>query len=190
MHQLDDIIKNLQQDSVSDNRLPPVETWHPSNRGSIDIHINSQGQWFHEGDIFKREKLVKLFASILRFDGESYSLVTPAEQLTIKVDDVPFIAELLVCDKPADESESSQLVTQCGDIICLDDTAQWELRRFENELVPYVLVRHKLWARVARHVFYQLIELALEQQDTKPNDTELNQLCFLSGGASFTLGSY
>lgn len=184
MHQLDDIIQRLNEINVGSHHKnsPPVESWQPKHQGSIDIHINSQGVWFHEGAEFKRQSLVKLFSSILRFEAGIYSLVTPAEQLSIRVDDVPFIAELLV-----ESNTGWQLLTQCDDVVPLNQSTCWELREFEGEQVPYVLVRHSLWARVARHVFYRLVDLSLEQQG-EDNAVQSGELVFTSAGASFSLG--
>ena len=60
---------------------PPLDLWQPDLSGDIDIRIDREGRWYHEGDEIKRESLVQLFASILRReeDGEYY-LVTPAEK--------------------------------------------------------------------------------------------------------------
>lgn len=195
MHQLDDIIKMLNEHSGAGSNLPPVEQWQPKNKGSIDIHIDAQGHWYHEGDIFKRQKLVNLFASILRYESGQYFLVTPAEQLSIKVDDVAFLAELLVSVHENPSEPSLQLVTQCGDIIALNSDSQWELRRFQGEMIPYVLVRHQLWARVARHVFYQLVDIAINQQsdddDSPVKSSDDNaMLSFISENTMFLLGHY
>ena len=189
MHQLDNLLNII--NSESEAQLPPVESWHPSHISTIDIHINSQGLWFHEGEPFKRDKLVKLFASILRYDEKGYSLVTPAEQLYIQVDDVAFIADVLL----SDEHNALTLVSQCGDIIPLDTNTQWELREYDGELIPYILVRHQLWARLARHVFYQLVELAMTQDSYKPTENNSNEqsnieLSFFSSGKFFSLGNY
>src|SRR5690606_32120128 len=71
----------------------PVHLWNPTHCGSIDIHIDRAGAWHHEGRPILREALVKLFATVLRREGDgSYVLVTPAEKLTIRVDDAPFLA--------------------------------------------------------------------------------------------------
>ena len=63
---------------------PPLHLWHPELSGDIDIHITSDGSWYHEGAKITREAIVRLFASILRReeDGEYY-LVTPGEKWRI-----------------------------------------------------------------------------------------------------------
>ena len=88
---------------IEKQQRPPVDKWHPEHVGKIDIRIDTQGFWFHEGDPISREKLVRLFASILWFEKEAegdradglnqslvtgrYYLVTPVEKLAIGPDD-------------------------------------------------------------------------------------------------------
>lgn len=80
-------------------KMPPVEDWHPTTEGEIDIHIDHQGRWFHEGGHFDRQDLARLFASILRKEDDHYYLVTPSEKLKISVDDVPFSIVLMTCEQ-------------------------------------------------------------------------------------------
>src|SRR5690348_1566288 len=71
-------------------RLPPVDC------GDFDIRIARDGTWFYRGSPILRPPLVKLFASVLRREGDgAYWLVTPAERGRIAVEDVPFIAVAL-----------------------------------------------------------------------------------------------
>ena len=58
-------------------KLPPVETWNPEHCADIGMEIRADGSWWHEGTKFSREKLVRLFSTILRkdADGSTY-LVT------------------------------------------------------------------------------------------------------------------
>ena len=78
--------------------LPPVEGWDPERCGSIDIRVAANGDWYHEGALIKRFAIAKLFAGILRLEGEAYYLVTPAEKLRIEVDDAPFVATGMEAD--------------------------------------------------------------------------------------------
>ena len=54
--------------AASDRKLPPVDQWHPQRIGDIDIRIKADGRWFHEGTEIKRQRLVDLFATVLRRD--------------------------------------------------------------------------------------------------------------------------
>src|SRR6267142_5734022 len=60
--------------------------------GEIDIRIGRDGTWFYHGSPIGRKPLVRLFASVLRREGDDYLLVTPVERGRIVVDDVPFTA--------------------------------------------------------------------------------------------------
>ena len=67
-HVLDALIKDLEQ---SENKqLPPVNDWNPDLSGDIDIRIDREGNWFHEGEKFQRQALVNLFSSILKMEGD------------------------------------------------------------------------------------------------------------------------
>src|SRR5258705_7578891 len=72
--------------------LPPVESWNPPFCGDIDMRIAADGTWFYQKTPIGRPALVKLFASVLKREGERYFLVTPVEKCGIAVDDVPFLA--------------------------------------------------------------------------------------------------
>ena len=58
----------------------------------FNIHIASDGRWFHEGGEIRRKAIVKLFASVLTKDANGkYWLTTPVEKGEITVEDAPFI---------------------------------------------------------------------------------------------------
>src|SRR6202171_6663932 len=72
--------------------LPPVERWNPPFCGDIDMRIASDGTWFYQKTPIGRAALVKLFASVLKREGDDYFLVTPVEKCGITVDEAPFLA--------------------------------------------------------------------------------------------------
>ncbi|MEM6986575.1 MAG: DUF1285 domain-containing protein [Pseudomonadota bacterium] len=101
--------------------LPPVHSWSPSIAGRIDIRIDEEGHWYHEGKRIEREAMVVLFASILRRDGvDDYALVTPVERLSISVEDVPF----LVVDVELAASDAAEpnwvATTSLGEQVVID----------------------------------------------------------------------
>src|SRR5471032_2297716 len=77
---------------------PPVEQWNPPFCGDIDMRIAADGTWFYQKTPIGRPALVRLFASVLRRDGDRYVLVTPVEKCGITVDEAPFLAVELVRD--------------------------------------------------------------------------------------------
>lgn len=157
---------------------PPIQNWHPELSGDIDIEIRADGRWFHEGGEIRRHELVKLFASILRreSDGEYY-LVTPVEKWRIRVVDQP----LLMVDQ---ESSSEQILmkTNTDDWVPVDAAHPLEVSTdaVSGEPYPTVQLPHGLRAKVARAVFYRLVELASE---------EAGELWVHSSGQRFSLGS-
>src|SRR5471030_843194 len=79
--------------------LPPVHLWNPPFCGDIDMRIASDGTWFYQKTPIGRPALVKLFASVLKREGDKYFLVTPVEKVGIVVEDVPFLAVELKVDR-------------------------------------------------------------------------------------------
>src|SRR5437867_10676775 len=71
---------------------PPVHLWNPPFCGDLDMRIASDGTWFYLKTPIGRPALVRLFASVLKREGEKYFLVTPVEKCGIQVDDAPFMA--------------------------------------------------------------------------------------------------
>lgn len=143
------------------------------------MRIDSDGQWYHQGGLIKRQALVKLFASILtRLDNGEYWLVTPAERGRIEVDDAPFVITRADI-KGTGEAREITLYTNLGDAISLD--AGHPMRMAEDGLAarPYVSLGGNLEARINRSVFYDLADLAEE---------ESGRFVLWSHGCRFDLG--
>jgi hypothetical protein len=140
--------------------LPPVERWNPDFCGDLDMEIRADGTWFYLGTPIGRMPLVQLFSTVLRkdADGKTY-LVTPVEKVGIRVVDAPFIAvEMSVTGKGAGQVITFR--TNVGDVV---EVGPEHPLRFVDEdqtggLKPYVLVRGRLEALVARPVMYELVE--------------------------------
>src|SRR5919112_1095290 len=82
-------------------RAPPLIWGTPPFCGDLDMRIAADGTWFYLGTPIGRIALVKLFASVLKREGDKYFLVTPVEKIGIVVDDAPFTAvELRVEEGP------------------------------------------------------------------------------------------
>src|SRR5262249_34321151 len=78
---------------------PPVELWDPPFCGNLDMRIAADGTWYYLKTPIGRLALVKLFASVLKREGDDYFLVTPVEKCGIEVEDAPFLAvELKITD--------------------------------------------------------------------------------------------
>lgn len=140
--------------------LPPVHLWNPPHCGDIGMEIRRDGTWFYQGTPIGRAPLVRLFSTILRKDPEGYVLVTPAEKVSVAVEDVPFIAqdaEVIVTG--ADQAIT--FTTNVGDQVTAgpDHPIRVDRDAETGEPAPYVLVRAALEARIDRKTFYRLVEI-------------------------------
>jgi uncharacterized protein len=145
--------------------VPPVELWNPPFCGDLDMRIAADGTWFYLKTPIGRPALVKLFASVLKREGEKYFLVTPVEKCGITVDDAPFLAVELNVEEAA-AGRTLNFRTNVDDwVACGPQHAL----RFEPEtatggLKPYLHVRRDLWAKVTRALFFDLVELGEERE--------------------------
>jgi uncharacterized protein len=134
----------------------------------LGLRIMSDGTWRYRGSPIERVELVKLFASVLRREPDgSYWLVTPVERGRIEVDDVPFVAVELASEGSG-RSRTVRLRTNLDEWLTLGPDHPLRLRRpadgaAEAGPVPYVEVRAGLEARLARPVYYELVELGEER---------------------------
>jgi uncharacterized protein len=145
--------------------LPPVERWNPPFCGDIDMRIGSDGTWFYQKSPIGRAALVKLFASILKREGDKHFLVTPVEKVGITVDDAPFLAvEMKVSS--GDCGAVLEFRTNVDDWITAGPghALRFEQQPTNGGLKPYLHVRRDLWAKVSRALFYDLVALG-EQRD-------------------------
>lgn len=148
---------------------PPVHLWNPPFCGDLDMRISADGTWHYLKTPIGRPALVKLFASVLKREGDKYFLVTPVEKVGIIVDDAPFLAVELKVEEAgeSDEPPSRRLHFRTN----VDDwvtCGPGHPLRFEPEpatggLKPYLHVRRDLWAKVTRPLFYDLVELGEER---------------------------
>lgn len=139
--------------------------WNPARRGSIDIRIAADGGWYHEGRRFRRESLVRLFAGILRREGDDYFLVTPAEKLRVEVEDAPFVATLV--EAVDDNGEPAILfTTNVGErvIFDADHPLRIETDPASGAPRPYLRLRDGLDALISRSAFYDLVNMAEERE--------------------------
>jgi hypothetical protein len=143
---------------------PPVERWNPEFCGDLDMEIKADGTWFYMGTPIGRMPLVQLFASVLRKDedGKTY-LVTPVEKVGIRIEDAHFVA----VEMNASGEGANQVLTfrtNVGDVV---EAGPDHPLRFVDEdgtdgLKPYLLVRGRLEALVARPVMYEIAEIGEE----------------------------
>jgi len=164
--------------TASTGKRPPID------RGDIEMRIARDGTWFYLGSPIGRLSLVKLFASVLRREADGrYWLVTPAERGRIEVEDVPFLAVAVTVEG---EGRDQRLIfrTNLDEFVTAgpDNPLRVETAA-SGEPSPYILVRDELEARLARPVFYELVELGTEEPIG-----ETTQFGVWSKGVFFRLG--
>jgi hypothetical protein len=144
---------------------PPVDLWNPPFCGDLDMRIAADGTWFYLKTPIGRAALVKLFASVLKREGDRYFLVTPVEKCGITVDDAPFLAVELEVER-GKNGQALHFRTNVDDwVACGSEHAlRFEPERETGGLKPYLHVRRGLWAKVTRALFYDLVELGEERE--------------------------
>ena len=172
--------------SIEGKGPAPVHLWDPPFCGDMDMVIRRDGSWIHEGKPIRREAMVRLFASILKFEDNNYYLVTPVEKLGIEVEDCPFVA----CEMDTEGSGQSRILrftTNTGETVVAGPGHQIkvDVDPRSGEPHPVLHVRDGLNALINRAVFYRLVDLA-EQREAATGGEVVTGI--YSGGAFFELG--
>ncbi len=147
----------------------PTPTTQPDTADEFyDLRIAADGTWYYRGSPIDRVGLVKLFATVLtRDESGDYWLITPAERGRITVDDAPFIAVALTVDGAAAAAKDRSLVfrTNLDAVVTAgpDHPIRVVFKPETGEPRPYLLVREGLDALIARPVYYQLVDGAVER---------------------------
>jgi hypothetical protein len=166
----------------SGQRPPPVD------HGDLDMRIARDGTWYYRGSPIARQKLVKLFASVLRREDDGgYSLVTPAERGRVAVEDAPFVAVELMTEGEGRQRKLS-FRTNLDEIVAAGPDHPLRVDAAANgEPAPYVLVRPGLEALLNRPVFYELVDIADAEREA--GKAEGDGFGVWSGGMFFDLGN-
>jgi uncharacterized protein len=143
---------------------PPVERWNPPFCGDLDMRIAADGIWYYLKTPIGRPALVKLFASVLKREGDKYFLVTPVEKCGIQVEDAPFLAVEMNVEERAN-GRILHFRTNVDDWVACgpEHRLRFETERGTGGLKPYLHVRRDLWAKVTRTLFFDLVELGEER---------------------------
>ncbi|MGB0671036.1 MAG: DUF1285 domain-containing protein [Rhodospirillales bacterium] len=153
--------------------------------GDMDMRIDAEGRWYHEGSPIGRMELVRLFASVLRRDeAGDHWLVTPVEAARIRVEDAPFV----VVEASREEGPDGvrvKLRNNLDEEAVLDGehALRVETDPQTGEPRPYVHWRGGMEARLGRSVYYDLVSWGREVE----RDGAL-WLMIDSAGDSFPLG--
>ena len=155
---LTNIAQYLKDVHVSHKRsIPPVADWKPKHCGKMDLRVKANGEWWHEGQLIKRQPLLDLFTKVLWKEDGKFYLKTPVEQIEIEVEDEP----LLVNEVDQVELEGQtylQVTTTNQDIVIVDAEHPIFMREYQGELRPYVHIRFGINALIQRNAFFHLVE--------------------------------
>lgn len=157
---------------------PPLHLWDPPLSGDIDIRIDKEGHWIHEGVEIKRDSIVRLFASILRREEDNdYYLVTPGEKWRIQVEALP----LVVVDVDSHEQGTSEAVFEVtlntGKKVAIGSEHELYLEKAHDNIAA-IRLDHGLSALFARSAWYRLVEMSEQKQ---------GRACIVSAGEVFPL---
>ena len=152
--------------------IPPLEQWHPKHCGAMDLLVKANGEWWHEGQLIKRQALVDLFSSVLWKEQGTFYLKTPVEQIEIQVEDEPLFINQ-VDRVEIGQQNYIQLTTTHQDIVIVDAKHPIFMREYAGELRPYVHVRFGINALIQRAAFLHLVELG-ELSDNAQGETILS----------------
>ena len=133
----------------------PVHLWNPPYCGEMDLVIRADGTWVHEGSPIGRPGMVRLFARILKREGDRFYLVSPVEKVGIRVEDAPFLAIDLEAGPDA-----LTFTTNMDERVTAGPDHAIMLRGTPDAPRPYLHVRAGLEALIDRKTFYRLAERA------------------------------
>jgi uncharacterized protein len=132
------------------------------NLEEFDIHIASDGRWFHQGGEIKRPAIIKLFASVLsRDDNGRYWLTTPVEKGEVTVEDAPFIIiGLKSIHDVGEENPRLEMVDNVDRDFILGSYHPVFFKKDEKQRqTPYLRLNDGLTAKITRPVYYQLMDM-------------------------------
>ncbi|AZM37490.1 DUF1285 domain-containing protein [Acinetobacter sp. WCHA39] len=147
-------LKDVQQSHK--RSIPPLDQWHPKHCGKMDLKVKANGEWWHEGQLIKRQALLDLFTKVLWKEEGKFYLKTPVEQIEIEVEDEPLLINH-VDQIEIDGKSYLQVSTTNQDVVIVDETHPIFMREYAGELRPYVHIRFGINALILRQSFYHLV---------------------------------
>jgi hypothetical protein len=163
--------------SINGRQPYPLDQWNPTNCGYVDIAIDRDGRWFHEGSEIKRFELVSLFAGLLRREDDgAYYLITPVEKVEVAV----ALHPLMVVDATSvNDAKTGQrrlgLILNSGGVFYLND---------ETGLTPepaaagaaFISLPNNLTALFTRAAWYRLVDMADDDGCVESGDQKYSLL--------------
>ncbi len=150
-----DIAQYLKDAQGSHKRsIPPLDQWQPKHCGAMDLKVLANGEWWHEGQLIKRQPMIDLFSQVLWKEEGKFYLKTPVEMIEIEVEDEPLFVDQV--DQVKIEGRTYLQLThhRLQDIIIVDSEHPIFMRQYQDELRPYVHVRFGINALIQRAAFF------------------------------------
>ena len=164
--------------------IPPLDQWHPKHCGAMDLKVLANGEWWHDGQLIKRQALIDLFSTVLWKEDGKFCLKTPVEQIEIQVEDEPLFVNQ-VDTLELENKRYIQFTTTTQDVIVVDDEHPIFMREYQGELRPYVHVRFGINALIQRAAFFHLVEMG----ELLENEKGESILVLQSGDLRLQLGT-
>jgi hypothetical protein len=175
-------LKGVQQSHK--RSIPPLEQWTPKHCGKMDLTVKANGEWWHEGQLIRRQAMIDLFSSVLWKEQGRFYLKTPVEQIEIEVEDEPLLVNQ-VDQIELNGQRYIQLTTSNQDVVLVDQEHPIFMREYAGQLRPYVHVRFGINALIQRQSFYHLVALG----ELIENEQAETVLCLQSGDLDLQLGT-
>jgi hypothetical protein len=157
----DGVLEALEEVRSKSSRGPRRE---PQDCGDVGLKIGRDGTWYYQNGPIERKPLVRLFASVLRLEGDDrYYLVTPAEKVEVSVEDAPFLAVAMLRSGTGKDQRLS-FRTNVDETVEAGPDHPLSFRVEANGgFTPYILVRDRLKARLTRPVYYELVAAGIAE---------------------------
>ena len=156
-----------------------------SSNTEPDFRIARDGTWFYHGSPILRKSLVKLYSTVLKCGSDGrFWLETPVERVEVSVEDAPFIA-VSATQVGGGENQIIYFQTNLDEVVEAgpEHPIHVAVDPDTGQPAPYVIIRPRLEALIARSVFYDLVLWAEE-------DTAAGELFLQSKRIRFSLGRF
>lgn len=166
---LNSIAQYLKSAQVGHKRsIPPLDLWQPKHCGTMDLHVKSNGEWWHEGQLVKRKALIDLFSNVVCKEDGKFYLKTPVEKIEIQVDDEPLFIQSAE-QVEIDGQIYIQMISSNDDVIVINENHRLFMREYQGELRPYVYMRFGVNALIGRAAFLHLVDMGELLEDEHGN---------------------
>ncbi len=157
---IDLILKSL--NDYDDATFPPVHLWNPPLCENTSFSIDIKGDWYYNGSIIGRQRLKKLFSTVIKKEQDDYFLVTPIEKIKIDVEIAPYIINDFEYD-----SVKKEIIfhTNFDYSFPLNNDHELTLKTYKGKEYPVVKVRSSIEGLINRSVFYKLIDIGINQNN-------------------------